>query len=250
MLKETKLEKILYIPDTHSPFHDRKAWKLVNNVGQEFQPDIVNIQGDFWDCFTVSNYSKSPERGTSLLEEALVPNQMLDQIDSWGAKKKIYIEGNHEDRLQRFISDKAPELYGLVNVPQMLRLEERGWTFIKYKDHTKIGKVFSTHDTGSAGRFATYRALEAFQHSVVHGHTHRICYIVEGNAIGETLVAAQFGWLGDHKQIDYMQKVTANKNWPLGFGLGYMNPSNGLVYLVPVPIVKYTCVVEGKLFSA
>lgn len=46
-----------------------------------------------------------------------------------------------------------------------------------------------------------------------------------------------------------MYKVKANRDWALGFGMGYLR-ENGFVYLQPVPIVEYSCVVEGRLFTA
>jgi hypothetical protein len=74
--------------------------------------------------------------------------------------------------------------------------------------------------------------------------------VVEGNAVGEQKLSAQFGWLGDVTQVDYMHKAKALKNWALGFGVGYYDPSSGYSYLTPVPIVKYTCVVNGKFYKA
>ena len=57
-----------------------------------------------------------------------------------------------------------------------------------------------------------------------------------------------FGWLGDVRQVDYMFRVKANRDWALGFGVGYVR-DNGFVYLQPVPIVEGSCCVEGKLFT-
>jgi hypothetical protein len=85
---------------------------------------------------------------------------------------------------------------------------------------------------------------------VVSGHTHRLAYIVEGTATGECKLSATFGWGGDVEQIDYMCLAKARKDWALGLGIGYLEPSSGFVYLSPVPIVHGTCVVNGQLFRA
>jgi hypothetical protein len=45
-----------------------------------------------------------------------------------------------------------------------------------------------------------------------------------------------------------MFRVKANRDWALGFGVGYVR-DNGFVYLQPVPIVENSCCVEGKLFT-
>lgn len=83
---------------------------------------------------------------------------------------------------------------------------------------------------------------------MVTGHDHAINYCVRGNATGEAHVSPTFGWLGDRDKVDYMHKIKAYRDWALGFGIGYLG-DNGYIYLVPVPIVDYTCVVEGRLFT-
>ena len=159
---------------------------------------------------------------------------------------KVHLTGNC-DRLRRYLSDKAPELFGTVSIPRIFNLPERGWRYVPYKSDTKLGKLYLTHDVGNAGRFAAHKALDTYQHSVVTGHSHRMSYIVEGNAVGEHKVSAMFGWLGDVNSIDYMHAVKARKDWALGFGIGHLDPTSGIVYLTPVPIVKYTCVLNGRL---
>lgn len=217
-------------------------------VGKAFRPHTLVVMGDFADFYTVSAHSKDPRRAGQLPEEVASVHAGLDDLDALGAKEKIYLGGNHEDRLRRYLQDKAPELFDVVDIPRLFRLGERAWRYVPYQSDTRLGKLYLTHDVGNAGRYSTYKALDTYQHSVVTGHAHRLSYVVEGNTAGEFKVSAQFGWLGDLKHIDYLQAVNARKNWALGFGIGYLDPTNKLVYLTPIPIVHYTCVVEGRLF--
>ena len=55
--------------------------------------------------------------------------------------------------------------------------------------------------------------------------------------------------VGDAEAADYMHHMKARKDWALGFGIGYLDEKTGLVYIVPVPIVNRTCVLEGKLYT-
>jgi hypothetical protein len=57
------------------------------------------------------------------------------------------------------------------------------------------------------------------------------------------------GWLGDVEMVDYKHKAMAKKEWALGFGVGYLDPKTEIVYIVPTPIIKYTCLVEGQLIT-
>lgn len=241
---------MLFVPDVHRPYHDERAWQLMLKVGKALKPKMVVVIGDFADFYSVSAHSKDPARAGKLKDELGIVGKGLDELEALGAADNIFVAGNHESRLQRYIQDKAPELYDVVDIPGVLELRERGWRYVPYKDDTRVGKLYLTHDVGVAGRYSAFKALDTYQHSVVTGHSHRLSYIVEGNAVGEYKVSAQFGWLGDVSKIDYMHRTTAKKNWPLGFGIGYLNPATGIVYLVPVPIVKYSAVVNGRLFKA
>ncbi len=161
----------------------------------------------------------------------------------------MLLEGNHSDRLRRYLQDKAPALFGLVDVRQLYELDENGWEFVPYKADIKIGRVYFTHDTGTSGRYTTQRAMDAYQHSVVIGHHHRIELRVEGDAVGGRQIAAQFGWLGDVDQVDYMHKIKARREWSLGFGTGHHDTKTGLIYLQAHPIVDYTCCVDGAVYA-
>lgn len=245
-----KLHPILFVSDAHRPYHDERAWQLMLKVAGDLKPKILVTIGDLADFYSVSAHSKSLDRTTKLHTELEVVHAGLDELDALGATEKIYIGGNHEDRLRRYLQDKAPELFGIVDIPQLFDLKRRGWKYIPYKEDTKIGKIFVSHDVGNSGRTSVFNALDTYQHSVVTGHSHRLSYIVEGNCAGEYKVSAQFGWLGDVSKIDYMNRAKAKKNWSLGFGIGHLNPSTGIVYLQPVPIIKYSAVVNGKLYVA
>lgn len=242
----SKLEPILFIPDTHVPYHDKRAFELVLKVGKALKPKHLIVLGDFGDFYAVSAHDKNPERAQNLSYEVEEINKALDKLDSLGASNKQFIEGNHENRLERYLQTEAPELFDMVKVDKLFALKERGWKYTPYKSHSKIGKLYLTHDTGKAGATAHTAALNDFQDNVVIGHTHRLAYTVTGNAKGIPHVAAMFGWLGDANQADYMHRIKAMRDWALGFGYGYLEPATGNVYLVPVPIVNYGCVVNGK----
>jgi hypothetical protein len=240
------LKKLAFLPDAHRPFHHKPAWALFMAAMREWKPDILISMGDLADFYKISTFGKNPLREQSFDGEVDSVNEGLDELDSLGCERRIFIGGNHEDRLIRYLQEKAPELFAFIDVPKLFKLKERGWEYVPYKQSIQIGKLWVTHDVGSVGRYAVFRAADTFQHPVVTAHTHRLCYIVEGNATGEHFPAASFGWLGDVEQTDYMHKVKAMRDWTLGFGTGYMG-DKGEVHLQAHPIVNgKSVVVEGK----
>lgn len=241
-----RMERILFIPDTHIPYHDQRAWKLLLKVASSWKPDIIAILGDFADFYSVSSHDKDPGREASLFSEVKQVRLALDQLEALRAKRQIYIQGNHEQRLERYLMTKAPELFSSVTCRGVLNLSKQ-WEWVPYREYTNIGKVFLTHDTGTAGTTAHQKAQADFQNNVVIGHTHRMALSIHGSARGEAHVAAMFGWLGDASQADYMHSIKAKRDWALGFGIGHKR-QNGTVYLSAIPLVGYTCVVDGVLF--
>jgi len=248
-MSKNTLEKILLIPDCHHPYVDKNAWDLMLKAASIFKPDHTIILGDFADFYGVSSHSKDPNRALKLKDEIEATKLALDQVIKIGAKNNVFVSGNHEDRLERYLRDRAPELFNFISIPKILELKEKGFKYIPYKQAYKIGKLNVTHDTGVAGRYAHYKALDTFQHNIIIGHTHRIGYAVEGDAQGNRHLGAMIGWLGDVAEIDYMHQVKARKEWSLGFGTGHMDTKTGVVYVTPVPIINGTVLIEGKLIS-
>jgi len=244
------LERVFFVGDVHCPFHHKGAWRLVMDALADFKADTFVSLGDFVDFFSVSHWSKNPERAFSLREEIDEASSLLAEVEErTPGARRIFVAGNHCDRLQRYLQDKAPELFQFIDVPKLLKLDERGWEYVAYKQSIKLGKLNITHDVGSAGRYNAFKALDTFQSPVITGHTHRLSYVVEGDATGDTQVSAQFGWLGDAEQVDYVHRVRALREWTMGFGYGYINRRTGYAYVIPVPIVDGTCVVEGRYYD-
>jgi len=216
-------------------------------AGKAFKPDIIVHLGDLPDFYSISSYPKDPSRKLSLCDELDSANRCLDDLDKIGAKRKVYVAGNHCHRYDLFIK-QSPEVFTVAKTfSEAMKFRNRGWEYVPYKDHIKIGKVYYTHDVESGSRAHKFKALAKYQHSVITAHDHRIVYVVEGNAIGETRISAGFGWLGDVSAIDYRNKHLARTEWALGFGVGYMDAS-GVTYFTPIPIVDYSCCVYGTVY--
>lgn len=241
-------ERILFIPDVHVPFEDARAWDLMMDVARAVRPETIVVLGDFADMWAVSAHDKSPTRRENLESEMKAVATRLDELDALGAKRRLYCEGNHEERLTRYMTQRAPDVFEYVQYRKIQRLDERGWQWVPYREHAKIGKVFVTHDLGEAGMYAAARARGTMGGNVIIGHVHRMSVHYASTAEGTGHVSASFGWLGDSSKATYMP-AAKRAAWQLGFGLGYMEPATGNVHLTAVPIVDYRCVVEGALFG-
>ena len=244
-----ELERILVIPDCHHPSVDEVAWGVALNVGRRFKPHRIIVLGDFPDMHSTSRHAKDPNRCMLLEQEITAANKALDELDALGATHKHYLQGNHEENLERFLMEKAPALFNMVKLEELLRLKERGWTFTKYRQHLKIGKVFYVHDTGAAGSTAHIKSRDAFGGSVVQGHTHHAGASYAGTARGDAHVGIASGWLGKFDDAAYAHDIQKRRAWMHAFTLGWMEP-DGVTHLQLVPIINGKACVNGQLIGA
>jgi len=243
------IKNLFFIPDSHIPYQDPIAFPLMLRALKKEQPHIIIILGDFGDFYQVSDHQKHPSRWESFDTEVKLVCKYLRWIEkNCPHSKRIFIMGNHEYRLDRYMAKNAPDLHPYVSVDQVLELTERGWTIVQYKEDIHIGPLWITHDVGESGLHSTRSAGKSYQDNVIIGHNHRLDYHVAGNAKGIPHIAASFGWLGDVGKIDYMHKMKARTNWAHGFGTGVYDTVSNISYLSPVPIINGTCCVNGKVY--
>lgn len=246
------LERWIFIPDMHIPYEDERFWKLILMVCKKLKPHGIVIGGDFIDCYDISFFAKDPNRKTKAgLENEIDKAKIrLAELKKLGAKKNIYIMGNHEYRFERYVAEKAPAIASMVkDLATEMGLHKNGWVVVPYRKSIRLGGMRITHDVGSVGKYAHYRAADAFQHSNLTFHTHRAGVTYFGTLENETKVSAMLGWGGEKEAADYAGE-TQKKDWVHGFGWGYHAPDSGVVYVNFIPSVNYTCVVDGLYFEA
>ena len=232
-------QTIFVIPDTHVPFHDQAAWNETLGCIDKVNPWGVVIIGDFADFYSISSHTRNPDRKHQLREEVAAVNRELDVLASVFKGPVCFIEGNHEDRLRRYLWDRAPEMFGVVDTTSLFKLWERGWKHVPYRQSLKIGKVTYKHDYGGkAGKYAAEQSLEGFGGNLVIGHTHRgkVTYLGEGRPDGSPHFCLNVGWLGDLEQMDYVDPDKVRRDWQTGFGL--VHYLRGYARAEFIPIVR------------
>jgi len=251
------IELCLVVPDVHKPFHHVKAYNLMLEVASFIQPKHILILGDYADFYSVSSHSRDP-RVFSMLEDELIDVLSgLDELDQlFPSAKKTFLQGNHEYRLERYLMDKAPALFGITSTEHLMDFDKRpNWKFVHYGPNQRVAvagsKLYARHEPlAPTAKGTSTKALC----SLVYGHIHRIeeSHIV--GLDGTNHVAFSVGWLGDKRKESIFGYVKGHHQWQLGFGLVYVDPSNGLFYHKKVHILevdgKLSCVVNGKVFKS
>lgn len=246
-----RLRTSLIIPDTHRPFHSKRAYSLMLEVASFVGINEIVLLGDYADFYAVSAHSKDPRLPKMLHAEVESVIEGLDELDrAFPRAKKIYLEGNHENRLERYLSDKAPALFGLTACRDLFRLPQRPlWSYLDYgrdQSYRVLGTELHARHTPLASNAETglRRALVSY----TSGHTHRIVEAQVVGLDGRTRVAFSPGWLGDPRSsaFSYMH---VPPQWQWGFALVSASGSSREFHHEIVQIKRdYSCVTHGKRF--
>lgn len=169
----------LVLCDTHIPYHDVKTITAAVTEAKSRGVAGVLLNGDIIDCGAVSHHAKdiAAER---FGDEIRAGEQFIAWLRAQLPKSRIiYKEGNHENRLPRYICCQAPELISLhaLQLSVLLNLENYGVEWVADKRPVMLGRLPVLHGHefggGSGGvnpaRWLFLRATS----TALCGHFHR-----------------------------------------------------------------------------
>ena len=173
---------VLTIGDCHTnDTQDLSRFNLLNKFILDKRPDVIVFIGDFLTLQCLSAWDANKRalmEGKRYYKEIAAGNKALDMAfkNVEYSPEIIFIEGNHEDRLTRYL-EKDPTFSGAVSVPKDLRLEERGIKFIPYREYYHVNGVGFTHIPFNkvreiGGVNISRKASQVTVSSVIFGHTH------------------------------------------------------------------------------
>lgn len=220
VLPTDKMGTTLVLSDVHAPYTNLECFKAAIDDAKAQGVDGVILNGDFVDFHHLSSYEKESEK-LSVREELDYANTLLDYLDEQLPEAHvIYKEGNHSvPRLNRYLKRNSPELIGLagMSLPEMLRMEERGYIFTGSR-LTSFGDLVILHGDeirGIGGIDPARKAALKFPGmNVMAGHTHR----------GESRFFRRPDGQVNHTHVlGHMGECSPNyhkyTNWRLGWGI-------------------------------
>jgi predicted phosphodiesterase len=188
-----KDKKIVVIGDCHvTSDQNLRRFDWLNKYLLENTPDVLIIIGDFLTLNSLSAWDRDKRllmEGRRLEREFDFGNAALDRLEKnlsihvrtgySNYPRLIFIEGNHEERLGRYI-ESHPELEGKsFSVRHRLALDDRGWEWIPYRSYVEINGIFFTHipfgkSREISGKDICSKAELVTIGSTVFGHTHEL----------------------------------------------------------------------------
>jgi predicted phosphodiesterase len=233
------------------PLHDARALQLALKFIDDFKPDVIILGGDILDCGAISHHNtKKPGRtdGLRLLADAReCRTHLLKPLEDSGAKKLIYITGNHEDWLNDVV-DEMPGLDGLLDLKPLLELTDPRWQVIGQGGHVNLGKLTFIHgDQLSGGDHVAKAAVTAYERNIRFGHHHTYQVYTKTSALdikeGRTGIAIPCLCSKDPKYGE----GKANR-WVQGFNYGYVFQDGAFADYTPL-IINGRMVANGTVYA-
>lgn len=241
-------EIIVAAGDFQFPFEDGDVFAAFLTFLASERPDKVVLTGDILDLTAASAFDRDPRLGMSIQDELQHAHDRLAEIRAAAGKnaKIIFIYGNHEARMSKWLARKAPELVGITDVngtemlslSSLLRLEGLGIEPAIYEGVAFSGPeslrsyyqiapdLIATHGTYSrttGGGASIMPIVDAAGVSVVGGHDHSqgLAFKTVGGFAGvdeRRLAAISTGMMCRRTELGYLAQHQVSR-WAAGFAV-------------------------------
>ena len=196
-------KKILILSDIHVPYHSIDAITAAIQYAKKTKPDALLLNGDTIDCHRLSRFIKDPKKRNFKLE--LDTFKALFDVFEKELKCKIYFKiGNHEERYEHFLYEKAGELVGVeeFEFENIIKARARGIEIIGDKRPMKLNNLWGIHGHEYVGGIsapvnpARGLFLKA-KVSTFQGHNHQTSEHTEPTLTGKMVTTWSLGCLSE-----------------------------------------------------
>jgi len=207
------------LSDIHIPYHDLTSLNAALDYLDEFKPDNILLNGDTIDFYAISRWEKDPEIRNFAAELEKTRQLLAHLRDRFPDARIIWKNGNHEERWEKYLWNKAPELCGVPDfeLKVLLRFEQYGVEFVHGRQTIKAGKYMTIlHGHEIPGAFDPVnfaRTLcQKLKVCAMAGHKHKVSEHTEKTADDKYISCWSTGCF-EEMHPDYMPI----NNWCHGF---------------------------------
>ena len=196
-------KRVLILSDIHVPYHSIDAITAALQYAKKSKPDALLLNGDTIDCHRLSRFIKDPKKRNFKLE--LDTFKALFDVFEKELKCKIYFKiGNHEERYEHFLYEKAGELVGIeeFEFENIIKARARGIEIIGDKRPMKLNNLWGIHGHEYVGGIsapvnpARGLFLKA-KVSTFQGHNHQTSEHTEPTLTGKMVTTWSLGCLSE-----------------------------------------------------
>ncbi len=198
--------------DVHLGFHDIDAIRACIQFLRTMKVDNIVLNGDTIDAHKLSRWAKRKD-DIEFTTELQMARNFIDNLRATFSKARIYFKvGNHEDRLEHYIQEKADQFAGLVTWQSLLELDAKGVKFVDSNQIMFCHGTWITHGHEIKVNGAANPAVTLMNKTMTNtcmGHLHRSQTMHKKSLDGEYLRADVIGTLSKLKR-GYMAYSQSN----------------------------------------
>jgi predicted phosphodiesterase len=212
--------RIALFSDIHVPYHNINAITCALDFCKKEKPDALLINGDGLDFHGLSKFNKDPRKKN--FKQELDTWQSVIEIFEKVLKCKIYYKlGNHEERYENYLYQKAGELVGVeeFELANILKVRAKGIDVISDKRIIRANELNIIHGHEfSTGFFSPVNVARGLylrgKTNAIQGHNHQTSSHTESDLNGRIVTTWSTGCMCELHPT-YMP---INK-WNLGFAI-------------------------------
>jgi len=167
--------RALILSDVHLPYHSMEALQLALEYGEKRKPTLILLNGDLFDFYAISRWETNPKM-RDFPAEVRAGKFFLGGLRKRFPKARIiFREGNHEERWEKYLRLKAPDLLGLPDFEweSVYGLEEFRIERIGDKRPVRLGELNTLH--GHEYVFAISNPVNPARGLFLRAKCHALC---------------------------------------------------------------------------
>lgn len=251
------------ISDIHIPWHSQRSVDLAMTVFEDQGVTGILLGGDIGDFARIQMHGANhPEiQKTLQMEIDAIIDFLIELRKRFPGVRIVYCEGNHEDRLSRFIMSQCPVFWNMVSLKKRIEAENLDIEWHPYNERFWFddANIFFQHSPKSYSvNAARTNYLAMPDCSAIYGCTHRPDQ-AHFPGSKEYYSVTMLGWHGDRGHFDQNKKeISENRRvfaytknhekW--GRSIALLTIDGKSHHLQHVLFKDYTCAVGGVIYEA
>ena len=171
--------RVLSLSDIHIPYHHQQALEAAVEWGRKFKPDVLLLNGDIIDFHRISRWEQRPEKRDTKFEIDQCKELLRWLRHKFPKARFIFKLGNHDERLDKYVYLKAPELWNLEAIQLHNILDFEKYSIERVDSQPILAgflPILHGHETGKTMTSPVNAARGLYlrvRHTALQGHLHQ-----------------------------------------------------------------------------
>lgn len=178
--------KVAVLSDVHIPYHSAVALQAAVTYCKKRKPDVLLLNGDFADFYSISRHQKDPSKRDFKQEIEAIHAGLGWLRSEFKNCRIVFKAGNHEERWQHWLWNQAPEIsdFDRMTLKEWLDADEYGIEVVTDQRPIMAGRlpIMHGHEIGKGISAPVNAARGLFlrtNSTMLVGHGHRTSHHVE-----------------------------------------------------------------------